>query len=138
MWYVLHTFHNLCIIDNLCFFSAAGAGTTAAVMAWWMLAMVVYPETQKRAQAELDAAVGHGRIPTFADYENLPYIRAMVSLVFTPYSSIQLKHNSDKRSIEMASCGMLISLHQTFHETYPLQDPVGLPHCSIEVRRKGL
>ncbi len=40
--------------------------------------MIVYPETQKRAQAELDAVVGRDRLPSFADYEHLPYIRAMV------------------------------------------------------------
>ncbi|THH19397.1 hypothetical protein EW146_g1752 [Bondarzewia mesenterica] len=36
---------------------AAGAETTSGVMAWWMLAMVAYPDTQRRAQAELDAVV---------------------------------------------------------------------------------
>jgi hypothetical protein len=138
MLYVLHTSHNLCAFETLYFFSIAGAETTSGVMAWWMLAMVVYPESQKRAQAELDAVVGRDRIPTFADYENLPYIRAMVSLMCTPYSFIRLTHNSDERSIEMASCGMLISLHRTFHEAYPSQGPVGLPHRSIEVCRKGL
>ncbi|KAH0833197.1 hypothetical protein J3R83DRAFT_12228 [Lanmaoa asiatica] len=56
---------------------AAGAETSLAVMAWWMLAMVVYPETQKRAQAELDAIVGRDRLPTLAGFENLPCIRAM-------------------------------------------------------------
>jgi cytochrome P450 len=40
--------------------------------------MVAYPETQARAQAELDAVVGRSRLPTFADYPHLPYIRAMV------------------------------------------------------------
>ena len=34
--------------------------------------MIVYPETQKRAQAELDAVVGRDRLPSFADYEHLP------------------------------------------------------------------
>ena len=52
--------------------------------------MVIYPETQKRAQAELDAVVGRARLPTFADYENLPYIRAMVRLMFTPCTFIRL------------------------------------------------
>jgi hypothetical protein len=47
-------------------------------MAWWTLAMLVYPETQARAQAELDAVVGRERLPTFADYPFLPYIRAMM------------------------------------------------------------
>lgn len=59
--------------------SAAGAETTAGVLSWWLLAMVVYPETQKRAQAELDDVVGRERPPNFADLESLPYIRAMVS-----------------------------------------------------------
>ncbi len=43
--------------------------------------MIVYPETEKRAQAELDAVVGRDRLPSFADYEHLPYIRAMVKEV---------------------------------------------------------
>lgn len=70
-----------------------------------MLAMVIYPETQKRAQAELDAIVGRERIPTFADYENLLYIRAMASLIFTPCTCIQLTLDSGEGSIEMAPCG---------------------------------
>src|SRR6266851_9754499 len=48
------------------------------MMSWWTLAMLVYPETQARAQAELDAVVGRARLPTFADYQLLPYTRAMV------------------------------------------------------------
>ena len=47
-------------------------------MGWWTLAMLAYPETQARAQTELDAVVGRTRLPTFADYAHLPYIRAMV------------------------------------------------------------
>ena len=43
--------------------------------------MVVYPETQARAHAELDAVVGRTRPPNFADQPHLPYIRAMVKEV---------------------------------------------------------
>ena len=43
-----------------------------------MLAMLAYPETQARAQAELDTVVGRARLPTFTDYPLLPYTRAMV------------------------------------------------------------
>ncbi|KAG7451645.1 cytochrome P450 [Guyanagaster necrorhizus] len=57
---------------------AAGAESSSAAMSWWMLAMVLYPDVQKRAQAELDMVVGRDRLPTFADYEYLPYVRAMV------------------------------------------------------------
>ena len=48
------------------------------MMGWWTLAMLVYPETQARAHAELDADVGRTQLPTFSDYPHLPYTRAMV------------------------------------------------------------
>jgi cytochrome P450 len=76
--------------------SAAGAETTSGVLAWWMLAMVTYPEVQKRAQAELDAVVGRSRTPTFADLPHLPYIRAMVkeALRWQPVGPVGLPHLS--------------------------------------------
>jgi len=76
--------------------SAAGAETTSGVMAWWMLAMVTYPDIQKRAQEELDSVVGQTRIPTFADLPHLPYIRAMVkeALRWRPVDPLGLPHLS--------------------------------------------
>jgi hypothetical protein len=65
-------------------------------MAWWTLAMIAYPETQARAQAELDAVVGRARLPTFADYPHLPYIRAMVKeiLRWGPVAPMGLPHRT--------------------------------------------
>ena len=40
--------------------------------------MVLYPDIQKRAQEEIDRVVGRDRLPSFRDYEHLPYVRAMV------------------------------------------------------------
>lgn len=51
-------------------------------MAWFLLAMVVYPEVQKKCQEELDMVVGRSRMPTFEDRDNLPYIRAAVRETF--------------------------------------------------------
>jgi len=48
------------------------------VLAWWLMAMIMYPETQKRAHDEIDEVVGQGRIPTFEDCEKMPYMQAMV------------------------------------------------------------
>ncbi|KAI0279216.1 cytochrome P450 [Russula aff. rugulosa BPL654] len=75
---------------------AAGAETTSAVMAWFSLAMLAYPEVQARAQAELDAVVGRTRLPTFADYPHLPYIRATVkeALRWRPVDPVGLPHRS--------------------------------------------
>ena len=40
--------------------------------------MVLYPEVQKKAQAEIDAVVGQNRLPDFHDRPSLPYINAIV------------------------------------------------------------
>ena len=42
------------------------------------LAMALYPEVQKKAQAEIDAVVGSHRLPDFEDRPSLPYINAIV------------------------------------------------------------
>lgn len=40
--------------------------------------MVLYPEVQKKAQAELDAVIGPNRLPEFGDRPSLPYIQAVI------------------------------------------------------------
>ena len=40
--------------------------------------MALYPEVQKKAQAEIDAVVGPSRLPDFDDRPSLPYINAIV------------------------------------------------------------
>ena len=40
--------------------------------------MALYPEVQKKAQAEIDAVVGPNRFPDFHDRPSLPYINAVV------------------------------------------------------------
>ena len=40
--------------------------------------MALYPEVQKKAQAEIDAVVGQNRLPDFHDRPSLPYTNAIV------------------------------------------------------------
>lgn len=42
------------------------------------LAMSLYPDVLKRAQAELDAVVGPSRLPDWDDQESLPYVNAVI------------------------------------------------------------
>ncbi|KAI6021238.1 cytochrome P450 [Pisolithus marmoratus] len=63
---------------------AGGADTTVASNYAFFLAMTLYPEVQKKAQAEIDAVTRTERLPTFADRESLPYIEALVKEVFLP------------------------------------------------------
>ncbi|KAJ7823701.1 cytochrome P450 [Mycena olivaceomarginata] len=73
---------------------AAGADTTSAVLGWFLFVMLSFPEVQRRAQTELDAVVGLSRMPTFADYNSLPYIRALIkeTLRWAPVGPIGLPH----------------------------------------------
>ncbi|KAF7790536.1 hypothetical protein EIP86_001492 [Pleurotus ostreatoroseus] len=59
----------------------AGAETTAGSLSVFILAMVLYPEITRRAQAQIDAVVGRDRLPNFGDRAQLPYIEALVKEV---------------------------------------------------------
>lgn len=41
--------------------------------------MLHFPDVMKKAQAELDAAVGPNRMPEYDDAESLPYVRAIIN-----------------------------------------------------------
>lgn len=47
---------------------------TVAALSNFFLCMILFPEVQKKAQAEIDAVVGSGRLPTIADRDSLPYV----------------------------------------------------------------
>ena len=44
--------------------------------------MMMHPEAQRKAQAEIDKVVGSDRLPTLADQPSLPYVDALVKEVF--------------------------------------------------------
>jgi cytochrome P450 len=50
---------------------------TVSSMTFLFLALVLFPQVQKRAQAELDVVIGRDRLPTFDDRPRLPYIEAL-------------------------------------------------------------
>ncbi|KAI0639364.1 cytochrome P450 [Trametes polyzona] len=56
----------------------AGADTSFSTLQTFFLAMALYPEVQRKAQAELEAVIGPDRLPEFADQKSLPYIHAIV------------------------------------------------------------
>lgn len=43
--------------------------------------MVLHPDAQRRAQEEIDNAVGSARLPDFGDEKSLPYVSAVVNEV---------------------------------------------------------
>ncbi|KAH6904703.1 OrdA protein [Coprinopsis sp. MPI-PUGE-AT-0042] len=58
-----------------------GADTTVSAEYAFFLAMVLFPEVQKKAQAEIDSVIGSDRLPTQADMKDLPYVSAVVAEV---------------------------------------------------------
>lgn len=56
----------------------AGMDTTIAAIVGFFLGLVMEPEVQRRAQAELDAVVGD-RLPTYEDRPRMPYLEGIVN-----------------------------------------------------------
>ena len=56
--------------------------------------MSLYPEVQKKAQAEIDLIIGNDRLPAADDYEQLPYVQAVMSEVyrFHPVAPMDIPH----------------------------------------------
>ena len=59
----------------------AGSGTTSAAMMSFCLAMIHYPEWQKKLQQQIDAVVDENRLPDFDDIPALPLVRAVAKEV---------------------------------------------------------
>lgn len=53
------------------------AEQTVATVRSFFLAMMCFPEAQKKAQEEIDRVIGSDRLPSVADRERLPYVRAL-------------------------------------------------------------
>ncbi|KAJ3569367.1 hypothetical protein NP233_g5093 [Leucocoprinus birnbaumii] len=74
----------------------AGTDTRVATALTFVLAMLLYPEVQQKAQAEIDAVIGLDRLPEFSDRDQLPYISAILKEVlrWNPVLSIGIPHLS--------------------------------------------
>ena len=62
----------------------------------FFLAMILYPEVQSRAQAELAKVIGRDRLPRMSDYNDLPYMKALITEVFRwrPIVTLGFPHQS--------------------------------------------
>jgi len=61
---------------------AGGADTTVSALASFFLVMSLYPDVQKKAQAELDRVVPSGRLPNSSDRPQLPYVEALMKEIY--------------------------------------------------------
>ncbi|KAH8099402.1 cytochrome P450 [Cristinia sonorae] len=73
---------------------AGGADTTVSALGTFILAMLLHPEVQERARAQIDAVVGTDGLPSFSDRPFLPYIDAVMNetLRWKPVLHLDIPH----------------------------------------------
>jgi cytochrome P450 len=71
---------------------AAGIDPSTATIQSFVLAMVLYPEVQKRAHEEMDSVLGHGNLPQFGDESALPSEISLSLSKSAHKSSFQVSH----------------------------------------------
>ncbi|KAJ5761024.1 hypothetical protein N7520_008180 [Penicillium odoratum] len=78
-----------------------GADTTVSALEGFFLAMILFPEIQRKAQEEIDRVFGEPTLPTVADRERLPYIDAVVkeTLRWHVVTPLGVPHRTDEDDI---------------------------------------
>ncbi|EJD45476.1 cytochrome P450 [Auricularia subglabra TFB-10046 SS5] len=73
---------------------AGGADTSVSSNLSFFLAMTLYPDVQRKAQAEIDALTRGERLPVYTDRERLPYVEALVKEVhrWNPVAPLGVPH----------------------------------------------
>ncbi|SCV44927.1 related to O-methylsterigmatocystin oxidoreductase [Fusarium fujikuroi] len=77
---------------------AGGADTTVSSIRGFVLAMLLFPDVQRKAQQEIDSVVGTERLPQFEDRDNLPYVDALIkeTLRWIPVTPMGVVHTADE------------------------------------------
>ncbi|TFK49671.1 cytochrome P450 [Heliocybe sulcata] len=86
-----------CIDEDIIKWAAASlysGGVTVSSIHSFFLAMMLYPDVQSKAHAEIDAIMGQDRLPSFSDRDQLPYVEALVSEVlrWNPVGPLGVPH----------------------------------------------
>jgi len=69
-----------------------------------VLVLALFPDVQKRAQAEIDAVTGRERSPQLADRAALPYVEAVLQEVFRWHPVANTGAFNIRRSALLKSC----------------------------------
>ena len=62
----------------------AGADTTGTFLQFFVLCILQHPDVLRKAQQEIDTVIGAHRTPDLEDFDNLPYIQAVIHEVCIP------------------------------------------------------
>ncbi|KAG1873414.1 cytochrome P450 [Suillus tomentosus] len=95
----------------------AGMETTASTLQTFLLVMMLYPDVQSRARAEIDQAVRHDRMPCLDDRPSLPYLDAILREVLrwnppTPLGFAHATSNDDVYDGHFIPKGAIVIVNQ--------------------------
>ncbi|KAI5120525.1 hypothetical protein M0805_004533 [Coniferiporia weirii] len=73
---------------------AGAADTTVSALLSFVMLMALYPDVQRRAQAEVDEKIGRGNVAEFDRLDNIPYVSAVLKemLRYAPVGPLALPH----------------------------------------------
>lgn len=74
-----------------------GADTTVSTIMAFTIAMIVFPDVQRKAQEEIDRVVGTDRLPGYEDRDKLPYTDAIAkeALRYFPVVPVGTPHKTE-------------------------------------------
>ncbi|KAJ7742657.1 cytochrome P450 [Mycena maculata] len=107
---------------------SAGTDTTVAALRTFLLMMILHPEVQRKAQAEIDSVVGN-RLPTLSDRESLPTTRHIIKECLRLCAVVPLMpHSLDKDDIYQGylipeGAWVIVNTWQILHDPSIYQDP---------------
>lgn len=80
---------------------AGASDTTVASLSCFILAMIMFPEVQYKAQQEIERVVGNRRLPQFEDRDKLPYIEGVVKETYRwhPVAPLGFPHVTSEDTI---------------------------------------
>ncbi|KAF5664654.1 oxidoreductase [Fusarium circinatum] len=109
---------------------AGGADTTVVSIRGFVLAMLLFPDVQKKAQQEIDSVVGTERLPQFEDRDDLPYVDALIkeALRWIPVAPMGVVHTADddihyKDFVIPKGASLLPATWWFFHDPAIYSDP---------------
>lgn len=88
------------------FFHSIACFQTVSVIHAFFQAMTLYPEVQKRAQAEIEAVLGPNTLPTFSDRARLPYVDALVKEAQRWHTVVPLSESASICAVRLSTHGI--------------------------------
>ncbi|KAF5335042.1 hypothetical protein D9758_017438 [Tetrapyrgos nigripes] len=106
------------------------AKKTVSVIYCYFLACCIYPDIQRKAQAEVDRVVGKDRLPTLADRDSLPYVAAVIKELYRwlPIIPLAVPHRATRDTIYKdyfipKGTDVIVNVWKYLHDPVEYPDP---------------